>query len=422
MEPRLVTTTAPHTASRRFAGPRMVVVATIALGLTAPGQTASISVFLDPMINEIGVSRTAVSTAYMVGTLTGALALPWIGRAVDHFGTRKTMAIVAAAFSLALVGLSFAGSIIGLGAGFIGIRMLGQGALGLCAATLVSRWYDQRRGTVLGLQGAIGGGIISISPVILERVIAATDWRTAMHLEAAAVALIVIPLAVLLVRNRPADIGQFIDGHPESSEHHRPEWGMTRNEAMRHPYFWVLTATVGTAGFFGTAIGFHQIALLGEQGLSATEAAANFLPQTIAGTLATLLLGYLVDKGRPRLLLAASMLAFALAVAWGTTVAPGWSALGFGLAIGAAGNALRSIESAMTPRLFGTAHIGSIRGVVASVTIGSVAFAPLLYSLFYEWTGSFQLVLWLSTLVPLAVAVAALIVPLPHARDGQPRA
>jgi MFS family permease len=397
----------------------MVVVATVALGLTAPGQTASISVFLDPMINEIGVSRTAVATAYMVGTLTGALALPWIGRAVDRHGTRKTMAVVAAAFSLALVGLSFAEDIIGLGAGFIGIRMLGQGALGLCAATLVSRWYDKRRGTVLGLQGAIGGGIISISPVVLERVIAATDWRTAMHLEAALIALVVIPLAVFLVRNRPADIGQYVDGDTAGGRGGTGEWGMTRGQTVRHPYFWVLTASVGTAGFFGTAIGFHQIALLGEQGLSATEAAANFLPQTVAGTLATLLLGYLVDRGRPRLLLAASMLAFALAVAWGTAVGPGWSALGFGLAIGAAGNALRSIESAMTPRLFGTAHIGAIRGVVASVTIASVAFAPLLYSLFYDWTGSFQLVLWLSTLVPLAVMAAALIVPLPHPRDGR---
>ncbi|GAB3232377.1 MFS transporter [Glycomyces halotolerans] len=406
--------TEPRAAQRRFSGPRMVVVATIALGLTAPGQTASISVFLDPMIAEIGVSRTLISTAYLVGTLTGAMALPWIGRAVDKYGARRAMAVIAALFSLALLGLSFATDIIGLGAGFVGIRMLGQGALGLCAATLVSRWYEKRRGTVLGLQGAVGGGIISVSPVLLERLIAATDWRTAMLVEAAAVALIVIPLAVLLVRNRPADIGQFVDGDPANGERTEAEWGMTRGEAVRHPYFWVLVASVGTAGFFGTAIGFHQIALLGEQGLSSTEAAANFLPQTVAGTAATLLLGYLVDRGRPRLLLAASMLAFALAIAWGTLVEPGWSALGFGVAIGASGNALRAIEGGMTPRLFGTAHIGAIRGVVASVTIAGTAFAPVLYSLFYSWTGSFQLVLWLSTLVPLAVVVAAVVTPLPR--------
>nr|WP_277605328.1 MFS transporter [Glycomyces sp. L485] len=384
------------------------------MGLTAPGQTASISVFIDPMIDEIGVSRTVISTAYMIGTLTGAFALPWIGRAVDRYGTRRAMAVIAAAFSLSLVGLSLATDIIGLGAGFVGIRMLGQGALGLCAATLVSRWYEKRRGTVLGLQGAIGGGIISVSPVVLERLISATDWRTAMLVEAAIVALVVIPLSVLLVRNRPSDIGQCVDGDPANGKKAEAESGMTRGQAMRHPYFWVLVAAVGTPGFFGTAIAFHQIALLGERGLSPTEAAANFLPQTIAGTVATLLLGYLVDRGRPRILLAASMLAFALAVAWGAAVEPGWSALGFGMAIGAAGNALRAIEGGMTPRLFGTAHIGAIRGVVASFTIAGTAFAPVLYSLFYGWTGSFQLILWLSTIVPLAVMTAALITPLPH--------
>jgi cyanate permease len=242
-----------------------------------------------------------------------------------------------------------------------------------------------------------------------------------MLIEAAIVAIVLIPLSILLVRNRPSDIGQFIDGDSANGEKSGPEWGMTRGQAMRHPYFWVLTATVGTAGFFGTAIGFHQIALLGERGLTATEAAANFLPQTIAGTAATLLLGYLVDRGRPRLLLAASMLGFALAVAWGTAVAPGWSAIGFGLAIGAAGNALRSIEAGMTPRLFGTAHIGALRGVVSGVTITCSAFAPLIYSLSYAWTGSFSLVLRLSALVPLAVAAAALIAPLPRLSHGAER-
>ncbi len=415
-----MTATVPRAARQRFSGPRMVVVATIALGFTAPGQTASISVFLDPMIAEIGVSRTVISTAYMIGTLTGAMALPWIGRAVDKYGARRTMSVIAAAFSLALVGLASATEIIGLGAGFVGIRMLGQGALGLCAATLVSRWYEKRRGTVLGLQGAIGGGIISVSPVLLERLIAATDWRTAMLVEAAAVALVVIPLSVLLVRNRPADLGQFVDGDPANGTKTQTEWGMTRGQAMRHPFFWVLVAGVGTAGFFGTAIGFHQIALLGERGLSATEAAANFLPQTIAGTTATLLLGYLVDRGRPRLLLACSMFAFALAIAWGTMVDPGLSAIGFGVTVGAAGNAVRAIEAGMTPRLFGTAHIGAIRGAIASVTIASTAFAPVLYSVFYSWTGSFQLVLWLSTIVPLAVLVAAVVTPLPRPEAAEP--
>ncbi|GAB3992468.1 hypothetical protein GCM10029992_01480 [Glycomyces albus] len=114
-------------AERKFSGPRMVVIATLAMGLTAPGQTASISVFIDPMIADLGVGRTAVSAAYMIGTLSGAFALPWVGRAVDRFGVRPVMSIVVTAFCLAMVGLAFAADLFGLTLGFIGIRMLGQG-------------------------------------------------------------------------------------------------------------------------------------------------------------------------------------------------------------------------------------------------------------------------------------------------------
>ncbi len=403
-----------RTAERKFSGPRMVAIAALAMGMTAPGQTASISVFIDPMIADLGIGRTAVSAAYMIGTLAGALALPAVGRAVDRHGVRTVMSTVAAALGLALVGLSFADDLFGLTLGFVGIRMLGQGALGLCAATLVSRWYAKRRGQALSVQIAVGGGIIALSPVPLERLITAFDWRTAMLVEAAVVALVLLPTALIWVRGRPADLGQFIDGDPANGGRSRIESGMDPSEAMRRPYFWVLVGVFATAGFFNAAIGFHLIAILGERGLSATEAAANFLPQAVAGTLATLLVGVVIDRAGPRAVIAVAMLAFAAAFVWGTAVAPGWSAVCFGIVFGGCGNALRAIENGITPRLFGTAGIGALRGVVSSVTITCSAFAPLLYSLCYAWTGSFSPVLWLSAAVPLAVAVAALTAPLPR--------
>ncbi|GAB3992462.1 hypothetical protein GCM10029992_01460 [Glycomyces albus] len=76
-------------------------------------------------------------------------------------------------------------------------------------------------------------------------------------------------------------------------------------------------------------------------------------------------MGTILDRANPRLVIAASMVTFAAAFAWGTMAAPGWSAIGFGVLFGACGNALRAIENGITPRLFGTAHIGAIRGVVS---------------------------------------------------------
>lgn len=57
---------APH---KGFYGWRMVVFASIALALTGPGQTFGVSVFVNPMIEELGISRTQMSASYLIGTL-----------------------------------------------------------------------------------------------------------------------------------------------------------------------------------------------------------------------------------------------------------------------------------------------------------------------------------------------------------------
>jgi cyanate permease len=102
-----------------------------------------------------------------------------------------------------------------------------------------------------------------------------------------------------------------------------------------------------------------------------------------------------------------------LGLVWGSVVAPGWSSIGFAAAIGAAGGSIRSLESASFPRYFGTTHIGSIRGLVAAVSVGSTAFGPVLFALVRDATGSFAPALLGGAVLPAAVAVVALFVTPP---------
>ncbi|WP_460444206.1 MFS transporter, partial [Amycolatopsis cihanbeyliensis] len=115
--------------------PRVVAAASVALALTAPGQTAAVSVFVDPLIRDLGVSRSAVSTAYLIGSLTGAFVMPVLGRLIDRYGPRRVMATIALCFGAVLMVSTAASEITGLTAAFIGIRVGGQGALNLVATT-----------------------------------------------------------------------------------------------------------------------------------------------------------------------------------------------------------------------------------------------------------------------------------------------
>jgi MFS family permease len=398
-----------------FYGWHVVAASSAALVLTAPGQTAAVSAFVDPMLADLGMSRTALSSAYLVGTLTGALAMPLVGRALDVHGVRRTMAVIGVVFGAFLLGLSAVTGLVGLTAGFVGIRMAGQGALGLTATTATALWFTRRRGTAVGIVSAVGAAGISLAPVLLERLVSTYGWRAVWAGEGVLIWLTVVPLALLVMRDRPDELGQVPDGARRSDDPPpEPAWGLTRAQAVRTGWFWLVTAAVSASGMLATAVAFHQISLLGEQGLTATEAAANFLPQTVAALAATFAVGALVDRVPPSTALAVCTVLLAGALAWATAVAPGWSALGFGLVLGAAGGSIRTLEAATVPRVYGTVHLGAIRGLVTSFSVGSTAFGPLLFAFVRETTGSFRPVLLGAAALPLAVALAAAFVPTPE--------
>lgn len=403
-----------------FYGWHIVAASSVALVLTAPGQTAGVAAFVDPVIAELGISRTALSTAYLIGTLNGAFTMPLVGRALDTYGVRRTMAVIGAVFGAFLLGLSAVSSVVGLTAGFVGIRMAGQGALGLTATTATALWFTRRRGTAIGIVSAIGAAGISLAPVLLERLVSAYGWRTVWAAEGVLIWLTVVPLALFVMRDRPEDFGQVVDGTRAAGHTSAPVWGLTRQQAVRTGWFWLVTAAVSASGMLATAVAFHQISLLGERGLSTTEAAANFLPQTAAALLATFTVGALVDRIAPNAALAGCMLLLAGALLWGVVVTPGLPALGFGLVLGAAGGSIRTLEAAAVPKVFGTAHLGSIRGLIAAFSVGSTAFGPLLFAAVRDTTGSYTAVLTGSALIPLTVAAAGLVVcsPTPTSAVG----
>ena len=114
--------------------------------MTSPGQTYSVSIFIQHFIRDLSISRSLVSTLYTLGTLAGALALPFVGRQIDRRGPRTMVGAITALFALSCVYVGFVQNALMLGIGFVLIRMLGQGSLGLVCSNVVNRWWVRRRG------------------------------------------------------------------------------------------------------------------------------------------------------------------------------------------------------------------------------------------------------------------------------------
>lgn len=402
---------------RRPSGPRdaswsgTVIAAALITAASAPGQTAGLSPFTDPIIEQLGVSRTDISVSYLIGTLVGAAALPFIGRALDRWGARSIITAAVVILSATLFAMSFVVEIYGLTAGFIFLRMAGQGTLTLAATTAVVKAIRTRRGLALGITAAVGSAGISLTPVLMDRLISAGSIQTAWRYQAVAVLLIVLPMVLLLPRHRAQARADTSEG-PETTKPAVDE-SWTTGRAARAPIFWAIAAALAATGMLTTGLAFHQISILTSQGLSSTAAAANFIPQTIAGILATLAAGAFSHRLDPRYSLAGSMVLLALALCFLPFVAGVLTAMLYGLALGAAAGALRAVEPIALAHYFGTESIGGIRGIITAINVGSTALGPILFSIGRDLTGNYTVPSIAFAALPIAVAITALLCPVP---------
>ena len=129
----------------------VLIVATLGVIATAPGQSFTVSLFIDSFIEDFGLSRTAVSALFSGGTFVASLSLTFVGRLIDRYGNRTMTVVIAALFAMTLVMFSFVNGSITLFFGFLGIRMLGQGSLGLVNTTVIVEWFKRLRGRVMSI-------------------------------------------------------------------------------------------------------------------------------------------------------------------------------------------------------------------------------------------------------------------------------
>ncbi len=408
---------------RPFYGWRILAAAVVTTILTGPGQTIGVSVFIDPMVDALGVSRSAVSSAYLIGTLAGASAMPTFGRFVDRNGVRRAQIVIGFAFAAALVNMSTVQNLVWLAIGFGGIRMMGQGALSMIPTVAVSLWFERRRGVAMGVLATVAGtGIVAV-PIALNAVIGLTGWRGAWLVAAATIVLTVVPIAWFVLVDRPSDIGQTPDGLPtvqaaaeatdtepsdaESSvgrtggdstttidstdaPTHAPIRSLTRADAMRTRQFWILASVGFTVGMLITGLNFHQIDLLGEAGLSSGEAAAMFLPQIVGSSISGITIGYVIDRIGIRFVPALAIALLVLVHVIAAAMQPGLIIFVYAVSLGATGGVTRAVLSTLLPGYFGTDHIGAIQGVMTVSGVAGSAVGPVALAVAQEQTGSYR--------------------------------
>ncbi|MGH1360593.1 MAG: MFS transporter [Burkholderiaceae bacterium] len=399
-----------------FYGWVILAVTSLAIFSSGPGQSHTFSVFVDPITRDLGLSKQAISIAYGLATLVAALLLPRMGKLVDIYGPQRMTFWVAAALGLACILFGAVGGPITLALGFGALRFLGQGSLMLNCANLVAQWFNAKRGFAMSLM-ALGFGIsMAVHPPLGQYLIGELGWRWAWLVLGLLTWVILLPPVLLLIHNKPEPLGLRPDGEAALKEGEQAEDidGLTPEAGKKVAAFYIISAGWFFISMLVTTLHFHQVGILGAQGLDEATAARLFSVSAIAMVLTMPLVGKLLDSVRTRFVFAACMLILSTALFGITLVESFESAIVYAVVFGLTNSFTMTMFGYLMPRYFGRKHLGVLQGQMQLIAVIGASIGPWPVGWAFDFFGDPTMTLrWLAVLPVMTAVLAALMLKTP---------
>lgn len=303
----------PAVAPRPRVHPAWWVALATFLALVGAAAVRSVpGVLIDPLHHEFGWSIGTISVAISINLVLFGVTAPFAAALMERFGIRRVVTgalLLIAAGSGLTVFMTASWQLVLLWGVVVGI---GTGSMALAlVATVVGRWFVARRGLVSGLlTAATATGQLVFLPLIAvlsER----AGWRVSALL-VAGFALLLLPVVLALLRERPADVGALPYGGTAADVLPPTRGGAARLavgtlvRAGRSRTFWLLAGGFMICGASTTGlVQSHFVPAAADHGMPATTAASLLALVGVFDIVGTIASGWLTDRFDPRLLLVA---------------------------------------------------------------------------------------------------------------------
>jgi OFA family oxalate/formate antiporter-like MFS transporter len=360
------------------------------------GAVATLSIFVEPMTQHFGWSRTAISGAVSLGGLLAALSAPRLGRVLDRHGARAVLCCAILLTGLADMTLSLTSSLLMFYVLFCIARTSFAGPFDLGIYGAVNNWFVARRSVTTAVATmAQMLGIVSL-PLIAQAGIGHGGWRAGwLAVGLAVLAVGFAPTWLLLVR-APEDIGLVPDRRvtPQAAPTAvalPSEPTFSRADALRTPAFWLLSLFTLFAYPAQAGVSLHQAPFLIERGLQPAVAATVVSTFSFMSGVASLAFGFFPRSLPVRYALAlAALLQLAGTLTMLGVHAPPQAYLA-AAAFGAGIGGLLTLLPIAWADYYGRRSFGAIRGLALTGQVLAQAAGPLLSGMLRDWTGSYDL-------------------------------
>jgi MFS family permease len=410
----------------RFYGWIVLLVAAAGMVGSLPGRTQGLGLVTEPLIADLALDRLTYAQINLWATLIGSAGALGIGYALDRIGSRIVLSAVLAALGTVVCGMSAATTTMGLAVWITLTRALGQSALSVASLAIVGQWFVKRIDSAMAVYSvAISIGFMAAFPTV-GYLVQAWGWRSAWFAVGIAIALVLAPLAALVVRRTPESVGLAPDGNsgrlkPASTETIATETiapslaGYEWTEALAMPSFWVFAIGTALYGLVASGIGLFNESILAQRGFG-----PDVYYKTLAVTAMTALVGNFAGGWLARRVALGRLMAVSqITLAAGLVALPHVSSMLhvmlWAVAMGFGGGLVMVLFFSVWGRVFGRRHLGRIQGSAQALTVVASAVGPLLLAWCLESTGSYAAMFNTLAGIITAVAVAALLISIPDA-------
>ncbi|MBT3941629.1 MAG: MFS transporter [Chloroflexi bacterium] len=375
-----------------YRGWPIAVIASLASGLTIGMSGYAYGVFVDPLEEEFGWSRTELNFSLTISVIS-LLIGPFVGRWIDRFGSRPVMVV-----SLAFVAVGFVmySSMTELWHFYVAsfLLFLGMpGATMLPSGRLISIWFAGTRGRMMGIvtAGNNGGGLSMVA--LSTFVVSAAGWRAGYITFAVMIVFIGI-LVALYVRDRQNDViasrGKRLTPPMPAAGAMSNSDGFTLKEVLRMKSFYFLAIGHAIPAFSYGSVLTQLIPHFEAEGFSSGEAAFGLMLLAVFGIVSKILFGRLSESITARWAMVISLgiqaVGMVLLVLAGGSIAV-WPvivfyAMGFG--------AMGALIPLTVTEAFGLRAYGTILGVTSMVGAGPLMIGPVMAGRLFDLYGTYD--------------------------------
>ncbi len=367
--------------------------------ITAAGFRSTTSVLIVPLEHEFGWSRATISFAVFLNLIVYGLAGPFAAAFAERFGLRRVIvvAVLAIATGSALTTVMDQPWQLDLLWGLVNAAATGAISLPL-AALIANRWFVARRGLVTGILTAANATGQLIFLPLLAWTVEHYGWRYAAGMAATVALLVVLPLVLLFLRDRPADLGLAPYGSTEIQPPPAPSGNPLRvptrvlGDVWRTTSFRLLAASFFICGASTNGlIGTHLIPAAVDHGFGEVAAASLLATIGVFDLIGTTCSGWLTDRYDPRLLLAwyyglRGLSLLALPYAFGS---PHFGLILFVVFYGLDWIATVPPTIALTSEIFGVERVGVVFGWIFAAHMFGAAAAAWAAGAVRTWFGGY---------------------------------